>query len=454
MPYVEGFGTYPFGEEWLFDAVLRSYLPVLEVADAADDDGHAGARRPARGDGVARSGCAPSCASSGSARAEPTPRSRTASSAPPALAEADRYRRGLERARRSSAATCSRAFREAGGRGPGRADRLERRPTRCCRWSRPTRAPAADRRRRCARTAAASASRPASGCPSAPTSPGSSACWPSAASRYFCIDQSAHASRCAALTPDRDRGRAGRVHDRLGGGRAGCGRSTAIPPIPPTPSSTASRCAASRLWSIGGEPYDPEAAARARPRAGARVRRRGRRAPAGAPRAERGRRRASSSSRSTPSCSATGGGRGRSGSREVVARGRGRRGRAASRWRRRSSAHEPEARGRCARSSWGEGKDLSTWDSPAVADLAWAARRLELRLLRDARDAASHRGAAERAARELLAVQSSDWAFLDQPRPGGRLPFARATDHARGDARGHRLRRAAPTRACATSHPT
>ncbi len=32
MPYVEGFGTYPFGEEWLFDAAIRSYLPVLEVA--------------------------------------------------------------------------------------------------------------------------------------------------------------------------------------------------------------------------------------------------------------------------------------------------------------------------------------------------------------------------------------------------------------------------------------
>src|SRR3954453_12669492 len=29
MPYVEGFGTYPFGEEWLFDAVARSYLPLL-----------------------------------------------------------------------------------------------------------------------------------------------------------------------------------------------------------------------------------------------------------------------------------------------------------------------------------------------------------------------------------------------------------------------------------------
>src|SRR3954469_26006003 len=33
MPYVEGFGTYPFGEEWLFDAVIRSYLPVCAVAE-------------------------------------------------------------------------------------------------------------------------------------------------------------------------------------------------------------------------------------------------------------------------------------------------------------------------------------------------------------------------------------------------------------------------------------
>ena len=33
MPSVEGFGTYPFGEEWLFDAVARSHLPVLEAAE-------------------------------------------------------------------------------------------------------------------------------------------------------------------------------------------------------------------------------------------------------------------------------------------------------------------------------------------------------------------------------------------------------------------------------------
>ncbi len=83
------------------------------------------------------------------------------------------------------------------------------------------------------------------------------------------------------------------------------------------------------------------------------------------------------------------------------------------------------------RSSWGEHKDLSTWDSPDVSDLAWGARRLELRLLRDlaARNLAPER--AERAARELLALQASDWAFLDKRRQAGDYPFLRVTDHAR-----------------------
>src|SRR5437660_10402735 len=35
MPYVEGFGSWPFGEEWLFEAVASSYLPLLEVIDGA-----------------------------------------------------------------------------------------------------------------------------------------------------------------------------------------------------------------------------------------------------------------------------------------------------------------------------------------------------------------------------------------------------------------------------------
>src|SRR5690349_16520239 len=31
MPYVEGFGTWPFGEEWLFEAMASSYVPVLDA---------------------------------------------------------------------------------------------------------------------------------------------------------------------------------------------------------------------------------------------------------------------------------------------------------------------------------------------------------------------------------------------------------------------------------------
>ncbi len=27
MPYVEGFGTWPFGEEWLWEAIATSYVP-------------------------------------------------------------------------------------------------------------------------------------------------------------------------------------------------------------------------------------------------------------------------------------------------------------------------------------------------------------------------------------------------------------------------------------------
>ncbi|HEY4450781.1 MAG TPA: 1,4-alpha-glucan branching protein domain-containing protein [Solirubrobacteraceae bacterium] len=34
MPYVEGFGTWPFGEEWLWEAIASCYLPLLEVLDA------------------------------------------------------------------------------------------------------------------------------------------------------------------------------------------------------------------------------------------------------------------------------------------------------------------------------------------------------------------------------------------------------------------------------------
>jgi 1,4-alpha-glucan branching enzyme len=34
MPYVEGFGTWPFGEEWLWEAIAGCYLPLLDLLDA------------------------------------------------------------------------------------------------------------------------------------------------------------------------------------------------------------------------------------------------------------------------------------------------------------------------------------------------------------------------------------------------------------------------------------
>ena len=36
MPYVEGFGTWPFGEEWLWEAIATSYLPLLDVLGRAE----------------------------------------------------------------------------------------------------------------------------------------------------------------------------------------------------------------------------------------------------------------------------------------------------------------------------------------------------------------------------------------------------------------------------------
>ncbi|HET8975259.1 MAG TPA: 1,4-alpha-glucan branching protein domain-containing protein, partial [Solirubrobacterales bacterium] len=94
-----------------------------------------------------------------------------------------------------------------------------------------------------------------------------------------------------------------------------------------------------------------------------------------------------------------------------------------------ASGHPGEPRP-AAEASWGEGKSLETWDSPAVADLAWAARRLELRLLRACGDERLDPGRLERAARELLAVQSSDWAFMDHRAQAGDYPYRRVVTHA------------------------
>ena len=94
-----------------------------------------------------------------------------------------------------------------------------------------------------------------------------------------------------------------------------------------------------------------------------------------------------------------------------------------------AAEHGPGARETpLAPSTWGEDKDFHTWDSPAVADLTWASRSLELRVGEAV--ARLPREQAERAARELLMVQSSDWAFLDKRGQAGDYAFERSTGHA------------------------
>jgi 1,4-alpha-glucan branching enzyme len=76
-------------------------------------------------------------------------------------------------------------------------------------------------------------------------------------------------------------------------------------------------------------------------------------------------------------------------------------------------------------SSWGEGGDLRTWSAPRVADLAWQARTAELRVF-----AGTGGRPSARALRELLALQASDWAFIAYRDWAGSYPRDRADGHA------------------------
>ena len=68
-------------------------------------------------------------------------------------------------------------------------------------------------------------------------------------------------------------------------------------------------------------------------------------------------------------------------------------------------------------SSWGRGGDLSTWSGPAVADMAFAMRAAELQVL------AAEGPVSRTAVRELLALQASDWPFMVSR--GLTVPYAR-----------------------------
>jgi 1,4-alpha-glucan branching enzyme len=74
--------------------------------------------------------------------------------------------------------------------------------------------------------------------------------------------------------------------------------------------------------------------------------------------------------------------------------------------------------------SWGAPRDLTTWSGPAAGGLAWRQRAAELRAVSAAPDVP------ERALRELLALQASDWAFLMTHATAGDYPRVRAGAHA------------------------
>ncbi len=260
MPYVEGFGTYPFGEEWLFDAVGRSYLPVLEEARDLTVT-----VTPVLADQLEAPGVAERMeAFLRSYRLEAA--EREALQAAPELRPAAAGGGGALRSRPGP----PRGLRRRGARGlplrRGGAQRgahpLRGQPRRCCRWSPPPRAGACRSTPGFARTVAGSAPPRGSGFRSAPTGRESSRCWPSAA--------------CASSAPTRapTSPRASRLRRR--GPRRGWSpsRSTGeavdlvwsprgYPSDPVYADFHRLSMEGMRLWSIGGGPYDP-AAARAR----------------------------------------------------------------------------------------------------------------------------------------------------------------------------------------------
>jgi 1,4-alpha-glucan branching enzyme len=87
---------------------------------------------------------------------------------------------------------------------------------------------------------------------------------------------------------------------------------------------------------------------------------------------------------------------------------------------------EPAQR-RLERSSWGRDKSLVTWDSPRVCELVFTQRRAELDLA-SARPGTDPTALAA-AERELLALQASDWAFMESGDRTGDYGARRFAEH-------------------------
>src|SRR3954451_17712378 len=423
MPYVEGYGTYPFGEEWLFDAVARSHLPVLDVADRltmtitpvladqleAEGVGERmlGFLRRHRVDAADRD-----VADAG------------AGLRPAAKAETDHYTHAMTRLGKLGGDPL-RAFQEV--QAEGRVALMASAATHAVL---PKLATQAGRRLQVdagvrSHTRRFGAAAEGFWLPECAYVPGLEAILAERALAHTCLDQSALEEGAAALTPV-----------RLPGGPVGftidwptvalVWSEDGYPSDPSYLEYHRLSPNGMRLWSISGDPYDPAAAAdRASEHASTFL---------GAVRDRLEQHRSDRGSRGLcvfaidTELLGHWWAEGPLWLREVV-RGAEAEGVRLLTLPEALREHEPEDRP-VAESSWGEGKSLETWDSPSVSDLVWAPRRSELRLLRALGMRSVGRDAALRAARELLALQSSDWAFMDHRGQAGDYPYTRATDHA------------------------
>ena len=425
MPYVEGFGTYPFGEEWLFDAFARSHLPVLDVAERLTMT-----ITPVLADQLEAEGVGERMlAFLGEHRVEAAARDATESEAelhPAAEAAVRLYANAVERLERLDEQPL-RAFQEIADAGhvvliPSTATHavLPKLATQAARRLQVDAGLRSHERR-------FGAAAEGFWLPECAYAPGLEAVLAERGLAYTCLDQSAFEGGTSALVPV-----------RLPGGPVGF--TIDWPTIqlvwaeggyPSDPSYLEYHRLSPngmRLWSISGEPYDPDAAAvRASEHASSFL---------AAVRDRLERHRAEQRGRGLCVFSIDTELLGHWWAEGPIWLGEVVRAAAGERVRLLTlpealREHEPEGRP-VAESSWGEGKSLETWDSPAVADLAWATRRSELRLLRAIGRGRLTRDSALRAARELLALQSSDWAFMDHRGQAGDYPYARATAHAQG----------------------
>lgn len=421
MPYVEGFGTYPFGEEWLFDAVIRSYLPVLDVAERltmtvtpvlADQLEDAPTQERLRRFLVDwRIGAAEADAP------EVDPECRAACEA-----ELARYRRALDLLDACDGDPL-RSFQTAAAEG-----RVALAASAATHAVLPLLATREGLRLQL--DAGIRSHRRRFGwdggfwLPECAHAPGLEWRLAEEGVRWFCVDQSAHEEPLEALAPVATA--AGPVALPIDWEAIQWLWSLDGYPSDPAHAQFAGESLRGiRIWRVGGGAYDPLAAERAaRRQAGeflaatsARLREF----------STRHRRRGLLVFAIDTELLGHWWSEGVIWLREVLAGAAGMGVRLLT-VPEALAEHEPVERELRA-STWGEGKDLRTWDSPAVADLAWGARRLELRLLR-----AFSRGLrgdpAQRATRELLAAQASDWAFLDQRGQAGDYAYQRAIFHA------------------------